>query len=90
MQYVDQRSLWASVVSWTKVGNGVKCHLILFENLIICGCEHGWRYLDKIVQFELEIVTRNGMNTNGDDTYHPKVLGGAGGILGESMGSHFL
>lgn len=46
--------------------------------------------MDNIVQFELEVITRNGMNTNGDNTYYPKMLGGAGSILGESMGSHFL
>lgn len=64
--------------------NGVKCHLILFENLIICGCEHRWRYLGNIVEFELEIITRNGMNTNGHYIYHPKVLEDARGVLGSA------
>lgn len=63
--------------------NGEKCHLILFENfLIMRGCEHGWRYLDNIVESELEIITKNEMNSNGDNTSHPEVLRGARGFWG--------
>ena len=54
-----------------------KCHQILFE-LFFATCGLGntqdGRHLHTTVKSELGIITRNGMNINGDITYHPKEL----------------
>lgn len=81
MAGIEPELSWESGISQTRMVHAGKCHQILF-GLFFAMCGLGntqdGRHLHTIVESELGIITRNGMNISGDNTYHPTELRSAG------------